>query len=212
MKRLLFSIATFTLLLSSKADAQVFSQGNIGIDVYYGAPTLVQRLIKVGISDSSGADGIRVNSFGPIGIRGEYMVSDEFGIGLEFGVNRSNIEWDRKVVTYNNTTNQDETTIYQDRLLSQKFGGMVTFNYHFIDHDNFDLAGMFGIGYGRRSFIYSSSEPNINPDKFTFGTLWPIASRLGITMRYFFTDNIGINLGLGLGQGGLVNGGISAKF
>jgi hypothetical protein len=31
-------------------------------------------------------------------------------------------------------------------------------------------------------------------------------------MRYFFTENIGANLGLGLGQGGLVNIGITAKF
>jgi opacity protein-like surface antigen len=42
--------------------------------------------------------------------------------------------------------------------------------------------------------------------------LIPVASRIGVGLRYFFTDNLGANLGLGFGQGGLINVGISAKF
>ena len=43
-------------------------------------------------------------------------------------------------------------------------------------------------------------------------TLIPISYKIGVGMRYFFTENIGANLALGLGQGGLVNVGVSAKF
>jgi hypothetical protein len=42
--------------------------------------------------------------------------------------------------------------------------------------------------------------------------LVPVGFKLGVIMRYFFTDNIGMNLGVGLGQGGLLNGGLSVKF
>ena len=43
-------------------------------------------------------------------------------------------------------------------------------------------------------------------------SLIPISYKIGVGMRYFFTENIGANLALGLGQGGLVNVGVSAKF
>jgi hypothetical protein len=33
-----------------------------------------------------------------------------------------------------------------------------------------------------------------------------------MTMRYFFTPNIGMNFGFGAAHGGIINGGISAKF
>jgi hypothetical protein len=40
----------------------------------------------------------------------------------------------------------------------------------------------------------------------------PVAMRVGVGMRYFFTKNIGANLGLGFGQGGIINAGLSFKI
>jgi len=39
-----------------------------------------------------------------------------------------------------------------------------------------------------------------------------VAAIIGVGMRYFFTENIGANLAIGLVHSGLVNFGVSAKF
>jgi outer membrane protein W len=88
---------------------------------------------------------------------------------------------------------------------------MVTFNYHFLEsNDNLDAYFMVGAGYGNRSFTFSSTDPNYT--EASVKSIIPVASRIGVGMRYFFTDNIGLNLAIGFGQGGLVNGGLSLKF
>ena len=42
--------------------------------------------------------------------------------------------------------------------------------------------------------------------------LLPVAMRIGAGMRYFFTDNIGANVAIGIGQGGILNAGLSFKL
>ena len=69
---------------------------------------------------------------------------------------------------------------------------------------------MLGAGYGNRSFTFKSTDPNYT--EASVKSLIPVASRIGVGLRYFFTDNIGANLALGFGQGGLLNAGISFKF
>ena len=56
-----------------------------------------------------------------------------------------------------------------------------------------------------------SNDPDFVDDSASL-TAIPVAGRIGLGMRYFFTDNIGINLGVGFGQGGILNGGLSFKF
>jgi opacity protein-like surface antigen len=84
------------------------------------------------------------------------------------------------------------------------------FNYHFLDNDKFDLFSTVGVGYANRSFSFTSTDPDyVSTD---VKSLIPVGSKIGLGMRYFFTDNIGANLQLGFGQGGILNAGISAKF
>jgi outer membrane protein W len=89
---------------------------------------------------------------------------------------------------------------------------MVSMNYHFLDNDKIDAYTNLGVGFKNRSYKYESTDPTAVNDDLGVGTLLPLALRAGVGMRYFFTDNIGLNLNVGLGQGGWVNGGISAKF
>ena len=71
---------------------------------------------------------------------------------------------------------------------------MVTFNFHFLEsNDNLDAYFMVGAGYGNRSFKFESTDPDYTDE--TIDGLIPVASRVGVGMRYFFTDNIGLNLG-----------------
>ena len=81
---------------------------------------------------------------------------------------------------------------------------------HFLDNDALDAYAMVGAGYKQRTYFYETNEPGYEDD--SIDGINPIAFRIGAGMRYFFTDNIGANLAIGFGQGGLINGGISARF
>lgn len=213
MKKIVYLTIVMSLIgVSNVANSQALMQDNVVIDLSYGAPTMVQRLVKSAIADTSVVGNIALANFGPLTFRGEYLVSDKFGVGVDISVNRTAADWNRQEVYYNNATNQDVIVIYKDRIVTQKIGLMATFNYHFLENDNFDLAGVFGIGYGQRTISYSSTQPNFVNKDYSIGIIWPIAARLGVNMRYFFTPNIGANIGLGIGQGGLIHGGISFKF
>ncbi len=201
MKKVILSlVSAFTLLFSNNASAQAVEQGNFIVDAYYGFPNLYTAAFKSIYNNSAGTLNYKVAGLGPLGFRAEYMLADQFGMGLDIGFNKTVISYDE----------QSGTNTYNYEFSTQKLGVMATFNYHFLDNDKVDLYGVLGVGYGNRSFDFSSTDPNYTNE--SIESLIPVASRLGIGMRYFFTDNIGINVAAGFGQGGLLNAGISAKF
>jgi opacity protein-like surface antigen len=78
------------------------------------------------------------------------------------------------------------------------------------DNDEFDLYSTVGIGYSNRNFDFTSTDPDYVPT--SLSSLVPVGFKGGLGMRYFFTDNIGANLQLGFGAGGLLNAGITFKL
>lgn len=201
MKKKLLVLATAIFMVGGSANAQAVEQGNMIIDAYYGFPNLYTNVFKTAYANSGTEIDLKIGGIGPVGGRFEYMVADKIGVGLDVGFNNSNI-----------TYFEDQgTNRYEYDFSTQKLGFMATFNYHFLQNvDMVDAYVMFGAGYGNRTFTFSSTDPNYVES--SVESLIPVASRIGVGMRYFFTDNIGLNLGLGFGQGGLVNAGISAKF
>ena len=200
----LASLLTMVLFAQpNTVSAQAVEEGNVLIDVYYGFPNLYGATFKSLYANSGTELDVKVSSLGPLGLRGEYLVSDKIGVGLDIGFNNSKL-------TYSEVSSSDSKT-YEYDFKTQKIGAMVTFNYHFLENsDNLDAYFMVGAGYGNRSFTFSSTNPNWTESEIK--SLIPVASRIGVGMRYFFTDNIGANLAIGFGQGGLINGGISFKF
>lgn len=178
-------------------NAQVLEEGDKVVDVYYGFPNLYTSAFKTAYASDVTDNSLKVGGIGPVGARFEYMVSDKIGLGVDIGFNQSKITYTESGYKYEFST--------------QKLGVMATFNFHFLErNDKLDLYGVFGIGYGDRSYNFSSTEPGYTPTNIT--SLIPVASRIGVGMRYMFTDNLGANLGLGFGHGGLVNAGLSFKF
>ena len=124
----------------------------------------------------------------------------------------------------------EDTNLIASRNLQEDFGG--TSDY--IEYYVYDIGGnLLNINYNYLSYKLPSTSgltpavadfPNTRGNIQTTdvgiestlapqtSSLFPVAARIGVGMRYFFTENIGANLGLGLGQGGLVNIGITAKF
>ncbi|PWL29442.1 MAG: hypothetical protein DCO96_06675 [Fluviicola sp. XM-24bin1] len=201
MKKKLLVLATAIFMVGGSANAQAVEQGNMIIDAYYGFPNLYTNVFKTAYANSGTEIDLKIGGIGPVGGRFEYMVADKIGVGLDVGFNNSNI-------TYFEDQGANR---YEYDFSTQKLGFMATFNYHFLQNvDMVDAYVMFGAGYGNRTFTFASTDPNYVES--SVESLIPVASRIGVGMRYFFTDNIGLNLGLGFGQGGLVNAGISAKF
>lgn len=213
MKKSLTIVSAFLLLLTAQtntASAQAVEEGNIIIEGYYGFPNLYTSIFKTTYANSGTSTDLTIKGLGPVGGRVEYLLADKFGLGLDVGFNNTKISYKDQVTEFDSNTGNSVVKTYNYDFSTQKIGVMVTMNYHFIDNDALDLYGMFGVGYGNRSYSFKSNDPNYSEGK--VDSPIPIASRLGIGMRYFFTDNLGVNLNLGVGQGGLMNAGISAKF
>lgn len=202
MRKLLLVCIGAIGLSTSNVSAQAVEEGNVIIDMYYGFPNLYTEVFKSAYANSGTEEDLQIGGIGPLGIRGEYMLADKIGLGIDVGFNNSK-------VTYTEFDSFDNKS-YDYEFKTQKIGAMITFNYHFLDHDALDFYGMVGAGYGNRSFSFTSTDPNYTEASVT--SLIPVAMRIGVGLRYFFTDNIGINLAIGLGQGGLANGGLSFKF
>lgn len=200
-KTLLFFAVTFVLQFG--VNAQAVHEGNVLIDAYYGFPDLYRTTLRSAYEQSGNTD-LKVGGIGPIGGRVEYLLSDKFGLGLD-------VAYTNTAVTYNrDTVNASGPVTYEDKVGTKKIGGMVTFNYHFVNNDQLDAYAMLGAGYKQRTWYYESTDPNYSGDEIK--GLIPVSFRIGAGMRYFFTDNIGMNVAVGFGQGGLINGGITAKF
>jgi opacity protein-like surface antigen len=204
MKRTLLALIVGTFMLSSSnVSAQAFEEGNVGIDLYYGFPNLYTTVLRTTYANGGSASGVDVGGIGPLGLRVEYMLADKVGLGLDVAYSSSS-------VTYTEEDFFDPTTSYDYKVSSAKIGAMVTFNYHFIDNDQVDFYGMVGAGWRNRSYKFTSTDPSYIDE--SIDGLIPVSFRMGIGVRYFFTDNIGLNLAAGFGQGGILNGGVSFKF
>ena len=202
MKKLILPLLALTMMLApTKTNAQALEQGNVIIDAYYGFPNLYSTVFKT-LYESSNSTGLTLGSQGPLGIRAEYLITDKVGFGIDLGMNSSSISYSEADINTN--------IIYDYKFSTRKIGAIFTFNYHFVENDKLDAYFVVGGGYGNRNFKFTSTDPNYIEE--SVESLIPISYKIGVGMRYFFTENIGANLALGLGQGGLVNVGVSAKF
>jgi opacity protein-like surface antigen len=200
----------FSLLICLNTSAQVVEQGSIIIDGYYGFPNFTKIFFKGEYASSGTELDLTVEGLGPLGIRGEYILYEKFGLGFDIAYNNTKLNYNEISEVFNSTTGNYEDVSYSYDFRTKKIGVIVCFNYHFLDNEKFDVFGTVGMGYARRFFDFSSSDPNFaDPEIYK---LSPFGSKIGLGMRYFFTRNIGANLQFGLGQGGLINIGISAKF
>ena len=202
MKKLILPLLALTMMLApTKTNAQALEQGNVIIDAYYGFPNLYSTVFKT-LYESSNSTGLTLGSQGPLGIRAEYLITDKVGFGIDLGMNSSSISYSEADINTN--------IIYDYKFSTRKIGAIFTFNYHFVENDKLDAYFVVGGGYGNRNFKFTSTDPNYIEE--SVESLIPISYKIGVGMRYFFTENIGANLALGLGQGGLANVGVSAKF
>lgn len=206
MKKVLTLALSVSLIFGSAiinhSSAQVLDEGNILIEAYYGFPNLYTTVLKS--TYASGSDGyeenIEVGGAGPIGVRGEYLITEKFGIGLDMNYTNTYISW----------TEDWQGTTYNYKVSVPRIRAMAKFNFHFVQTDQFNAYTSFGAGYGSLKYVYDTNDPNWTTDEDKFPI--PVSFRLAAGARYFFTENIGVNLEFGLFGGALIHGGLSFKI
>jgi opacity protein-like surface antigen len=211
MKKVLLIAFSAFMMSTSSVSAQVLEKGNVMIDLYYGYPNVSYATFLLMVDIDQEKDYNIIGGVGPLGISGEYMLADKIGLGVDMAYNSTSLSGSKVSSVYNETTMIFEDVTYEYELRTAKFGAMVTFNYHFVNTDALDVYCMVGAGYKHINYTSSGTEPNYNGETATVGVI-PVASRFGLGIRFFFTDNIGLNLGVGLGQGGIIKGGFTVKF
>lgn len=202
-KKILMIVASVGLLLAANPAAAQVEEGNVIIDPYYGYPNFGKTLVSSAISED--AENTKATGIGPLGLRVEYMLADNLGLGIDFIYNSSGIEGD---VT--RTDSLGNSAVYTDKASMQRIRVMLRFNYHFVQTDALDAYIGGGAGYNTRIWKYTSTDPSYEEPSVS-GSLLPVAFRAALGARYFFTDNIGLNAEIGLG-GPVLSGGISIKF
>ncbi len=208
MKKKLFIAMAALFLTGGVAQAQANEQGNVIIDPYYGFPNLGKSLAD---QASEGLTGTKVTGYGPAGIRIEYMLGDQFGLGVDAIFNGFGVEGTATDTTGIDGMGNPITTTRSARATMNRYRIQARFNYHF-DVSSPDLDVYMGIGAGTNLRVYKYYEDDVEQDDQTLsGSLIPFSMRFAAGMRYYFTDNIGLNAEIGLG-GPIASAGLSFRF
>ncbi len=201
------SVVVFAFVGAHTASAQAVEEGSIIIDPYYGAPNFGKILTDL-VDDN--IDGVETTGIGPLGLRAEYMLSDRIGVGVDFIYNSVGLSYQDSFPVFNSDNNTLETEVYDYDWKMERIRIQGRFSYHFATTDVLDPYFGAGAGTNFRSWTFESTQPGYENDSDT-GTLLPFSLRFFVGMRYYFTENIGLNAEIGLIDP-LLSGGISVKF
>jgi len=195
-------------------------EGDFTIDVNHGLIGGRKGLVYTLIENSDATTELSVDEdlvtsyTGPIAGRLEYMMSKDFGIGLEANYTKRLAEWtdisSRSI--YNETTGEyDYIRANTKYSLSQTVVRiMLRTNYIFVNEEELQIGYANSIGYRLVQWDFEPLDDEFT-DILNLST-WPLAFRTAIGMRYFIAENIGLNAEIGFSGGAYINGGVSIKL
>jgi hypothetical protein len=219
MKKIYFMM--FTLFLTMSANAQMM-QGDVAIDPYIGIPNWANAILfKEYDGSATTVSNYRVLGGSlSYGGRVEYMASEKVGVGADVNYEVSGYGYSFQDYAYDatGTALQDANgnyiyTNYDREYTSKKLRAMFRLNYHFVKEGKIDMYTGFAAGYKstKRETVTAPTNPNFM-DANMSKALIPVTARIAVGAKMYFTNNIGAHIELGLGGGGLLQFGISAKF
>ncbi len=200
----------FLVLLAQNTTAQANYMGSLIIDPYYGVPNL-ERLLWEADGGGNAVD-YRSQGIGPFGIRGEYMLADQFGLGFDIIYVTVRSRYTDITSVYNSTTDSFDDIETDVDSKNRRLRVQVRFNYHF-DVSNPNLDAYMGIGAGSNTRFRTRYENGVEVDDNDAADyeIIPVSFRICTGMRYYFSPKIGVNAELGLG-GPLVSFGVSFRL
>lgn len=186
--------------------AQIAQKNKVFIDGYYGFPNLIGFTLKRKVNAFSknvlrDLVDLDIGGNGPYGGKIEYMFHDHIGVSI--GVNTSSSFAVFDGIDTLNIKRHYEITRNVLRILPR-------INVHLLSHEKADLFAGIGIGYNGSKWKFITDDPNFNSRE--FNAIVPVSFRLFLGGRYFFTNFLGLNFEVGVGGGGLLQGGISFRI
>lgn len=206
-------ICTLCLTNTHNAYSQAIQQGNMTFDAYYGFPNLWTSILKGVLANQGGISGVSASGIGPVGGKFEYMVSEKVGLGAEANFASTTLNYTEMDTIYNPSTSLWESKPNNYKTTYNRTRIMARMNIHFGSSENFD--GFFGIGAGYKttSLKTVSSDPSTaSSADLDRVNLVPVAFRIAIGGRYFFSENLGANFELGFFGGPILSAGLSLKL
>ena len=196
MKKFLFATVTIGLMLSnSMAVNAQHEKGKIQIDLYHGLPQHTGILFRA-ISSVTVDETVEIKTLGNLGLRFQYYLAPKFALGIDA-----------------NYTNRSATinyalTGFEEKIQQTVIRAMLRTSWEFVKSGGFEMNWNNSIGFRNASWNWSATDPDL-----TINTDWnggiPIAFRSALGFRYMFTENVGLNLEVGVLGGALLNGGLT---
>ncbi len=210
-------VISFCLFSEQKLFSQVHFEGNKIITPFFGFPNFGAINLK---DYEINAVDAQLKTVGPLGIRGEFLISDKIGIGFDFIYNSYSIKYTRLTDYYDGNSNSwlINSTIVEKGM--KRFRFQFRYNYHFeSSNPNIDWYTSAGIGLNSKIFKNlengqkaQSTTSSLSTDTTTStNTVFPISARVSFGLNYYFTPKFAVGTEIGLG-GPLVSASISYKL
>jgi len=197
------------LFLSQSIKSQALYPGNVMLDIYGGFPNFGKMLVS---SNLANVQTISLNGLAPSGVRGEYMIEDNIGVGFDVMYNYVNFKYQIMDTSWFGDQVVINSNDYHS--IMKRVRVHFRFNYH-IEHENPRIDSYFGFGIGYNSRTYSSTKNNLdNTSEFKSRIQlipFPVSARVCFGGRYYFSQYIGLVGEVGLG-GPLISLGLSLKY
>jgi hypothetical protein len=212
----------FILVLFTFSQKSVLSQahfeGNKIITPYYGFPNFGFLLLPN--SELNGLNA-KYNPIGPLGIRGEFLVSSNVGLGFDFIYNSYKLNFTRETTVYDGNTDKWYTEHTEVQKEMKRFRFQFRYSYHFdVGNPNLDWYSGFGIGTNTRKYnnlengvaiSQSISNTQDSTSNMSQTKTFPLSLRLLCGVNYYFSQKIGAGVEFGLG-GPLISASLSYKI
>ena len=186
--------------IGGKSD-NAFQEGKIVITAGYGFPNWGKSLLNA----FNTYDDYKVSGFGPLHFRGEYGLSDKIGLGLSINYVSFAASW------IDNTTIGVNGNIipYSYKVTVTSLSALARMNIHFATSEKLDPFWGIGVGYRTGGYHFTSNDPDVSAQK--IGNIIPVGFETTIGLRYYFTDNIGAYVEMGLAKS-LIQAGLAVAF
>ena len=190
----LFSTLNFYTAKSQEngdfANMNCVKEGTILVDAFYGWPNFNALLLRSVIGNTN----LKFRNTNHIGLKAEYMISDNISLGGEFSYADAAIQYQTST-----SGRFAEAGITKYRIVGR-------FNYHF--KTTKDLDPYFSVGTGYKKTVYYDTGNSNYRESFN---LFPVSFKLAIGLRYFFNDLVGMHTEIGIG-GPLIHAGLCVKL
>ncbi|MFT7344793.1 MAG: hypothetical protein ACI9XP_001382 [Lentimonas sp.] len=194
------------LAFSFSSFSQTNSPGQFVVETFFGGPNTVKAfaVLTTSVYDLLPDAKNTTTGFGPIGGRFEYLITEKIGLGFETAFTKA-----ESITTYSSSDMNGDPTTESVMYSQTKIGFMPAIFVHFVDNDQWDVFFEGGMGYKINNRTFDFSESTIATEEIK--SVIPISARVAIGARYYITPNFAVNAQFGVGNSGVLQGGLTYR-